>query len=603
MDPSFWHDRWENQDIGFHQADIHALLPKYWPRLELASDAPVFVPLCGKSLDMVWLAQQGHRVIGAELSQRAIDDFFAERGLAPTTRASGSFTVKSAGPYELWCGDFFDLPRAAVAGVAGVYDRAALIALPPSLRERYADTLTALLPAQARILLITLEYEQRKCPGRRFRCRAMRFARCSAATIECDELECRDVLDGHPHFKQRGLTALEGVRVSSAAQVSRHKKPPAGAAVRNAAPAGGGRECRLVVAVAVALSADLNPLRALLAPLPDGLLDHVTAHAVAVTRFGRRRGRSHGEGSGKQGHRNKVLHHHLLMFLLAASGPVTSELCASREGTAASGTLRRLSTQKLIAPIRMIAAGTRAVRSQRASADIVLPHGASLPGLTPVYFGSWDCGLTFPAKVRILPTGRIRRPSGEGSRLGEGRTHRIDRALAAWAVCVQPAAAGSAVVFDYEDGHVLYAEDLDAPWYPASLTKMMTAYLALHRHPRQAGDEGDEDLHIAAAQQAAADATRPQDRQGHHPRRGVARAHHALGQRRRRRHRRDARRRRGRVRQADEPDGRATRHGAHPLHQSARPAGRAAGDDGARHGAAVAGAAARLPRRGGALRA
>ena len=131
MDPSFWHDRWENQDIGFHQADIHALLPAYWPRLELASDAPVFVPLCGKSLDMVWLAQQGHRVIGAELSQRAIDDFFAERGLAPTTRASGSFTVKSAGPYELWCGDFFDLPREAVAGVAGVYDRAALIALPP----------------------------------------------------------------------------------------------------------------------------------------------------------------------------------------------------------------------------------------------------------------------------------------------------------------------------------------------------------------------------------------------------------------------------------------------------------------------------------------
>ena len=61
MDPSFWHDRWENQDIGFHQADIDALLPAYWPRLELASDAPVFVPLCGKSLDMVWLAQQGHR--------------------------------------------------------------------------------------------------------------------------------------------------------------------------------------------------------------------------------------------------------------------------------------------------------------------------------------------------------------------------------------------------------------------------------------------------------------------------------------------------------------------------------------------------------------
>ena len=89
----------------------------------------MFVPLCGKSLDMVWLAQQGHRVIGAELSERAVDDFFAGQGLTPTTRTAASFTVKSAGAYELWCGDIFDLPREAVAGVAGVYDRAALIAL------------------------------------------------------------------------------------------------------------------------------------------------------------------------------------------------------------------------------------------------------------------------------------------------------------------------------------------------------------------------------------------------------------------------------------------------------------------------------------------
>ncbi len=57
MDPDFWHERWKNQDIGFHQPDFHALLQKYWPRLEIPAAAPVFVPLCGKSLDMVWLAQ------------------------------------------------------------------------------------------------------------------------------------------------------------------------------------------------------------------------------------------------------------------------------------------------------------------------------------------------------------------------------------------------------------------------------------------------------------------------------------------------------------------------------------------------------------------
>ena len=209
MEPSFWHDRWENQDIGFHQADIHALLPAYWPRLELASDAPVFVPLCGKSLDMVWLAKQGHRVIGAELSQRAIDDFFAERGLTPTTRPSGSFIVKSAGPYELWCGDIFELPREAVADVDGVYDRAALIALPRALREQYAAALASLLPAQARTLLITLEYDQSQMAGPPFSVPGDEVRALFAGSHQLEELECRDVLVGHPHFKQRGLTALK----------------------------------------------------------------------------------------------------------------------------------------------------------------------------------------------------------------------------------------------------------------------------------------------------------------------------------------------------------------------------------------------------------
>lgn len=136
MDPTFWRERWQKKEIGFHQPAYHTLLLKHWPQLQLAPGSRVFVPLCGKSLDMVWLAEQGHRVVGAELSELAVDEFFAERGLAPTVRTVGNFTVKAAGPYELWCGDIFELPREAVADVAGVYDRAALIALPPDLQQR-----------------------------------------------------------------------------------------------------------------------------------------------------------------------------------------------------------------------------------------------------------------------------------------------------------------------------------------------------------------------------------------------------------------------------------------------------------------------------------
>ena len=155
MDPEFWLARWQKQEIGFHQASVLDLLQAHWARLGLERGAPVFVPLCGKSLDMAWLAGEGYRVIGAELSEIAIDEFFAERGLKPTTRTVGRFAVKSAEAYELWCGDIFELPREAVAGVAGVYDRAALIAFPPAMQERYAATLKSLLPARAPILLIT----------------------------------------------------------------------------------------------------------------------------------------------------------------------------------------------------------------------------------------------------------------------------------------------------------------------------------------------------------------------------------------------------------------------------------------------------------------
>ena len=46
------------------------------------------------------------------------------------------------------------------------------------------------------------------------------------------------------------------------------------------------------------------------------------------------------------------------------------------------------------------------------------------------------------------------------------------------AFCQPAAATGPALVFEATSGKVLYAEDVDNQWYPASLTKLMTAYLA-----------------------------------------------------------------------------------------------------------------------------
>ena len=166
MEPEFWHDRWNTNQIGFHQPRPNEKLKAYWPNLALPAGSSVFVPLCGKSLDMVWLADQGHHVIGIELSEKAVDEFFAERGLTPTIRKMDTLTLKSAGPYKLWCGDFFALPGDALVGITAVYDRASLIALPPAIRRDFATRLTAhARAAMAKIFLITFEYDQSRVDG------------------------------------------------------------------------------------------------------------------------------------------------------------------------------------------------------------------------------------------------------------------------------------------------------------------------------------------------------------------------------------------------------------------------------------------------------
>jgi|JRHI01.1.fsa_nt_gi thiopurine S-methyltransferase len=209
MDRNFWHERWQKKETGFHQPAVNDLLQLYWPRLGLEAGSEVFVPLCGRSLDMVWLAEQGHRVIGAELSQIAIDEFFAERGLTPEVSRHAGFTIKSAGAFELWRGDFFELPPRAVAGIASAYDRASLIAFPADMQGRYAAKLKELAPAQVPLLLITLDYDQKQMTGPPFSTPRDRVHDLFADRYEIEELACRSALEQNPRLLQRGLTSLE----------------------------------------------------------------------------------------------------------------------------------------------------------------------------------------------------------------------------------------------------------------------------------------------------------------------------------------------------------------------------------------------------------
>lgn len=176
MDAKFWQSRWIEGRIGFHKSEVNPLLIKYFATLGLKKDDRILVPLCGKSVDMAWLTQQGYDVVGIELIESAVQAFFIEQGITPTIT---EFTDSAAKCYrgqlsgqriELWVADIFELDNKAIGRVDMVYDRAALIALPEGKRLQYSEQICQLSGCthdnvKALQLLITLNYDQNQKDG------------------------------------------------------------------------------------------------------------------------------------------------------------------------------------------------------------------------------------------------------------------------------------------------------------------------------------------------------------------------------------------------------------------------------------------------------
>ena len=159
MQEDFWQKKWQKNEIGFHLPEANPLLVKQFPTLKLKHDARVFLPLCGKTLDIAWLLAQGYRVAGAELSRIAIKDLFKSLNLTPNIKTLGEITHYSAPNIELFVGDIFKVTPAMLGKVDAVYDRAALVALPDEMRKTYSAHLMA-LTNKAPQLLICFEYVQ-----------------------------------------------------------------------------------------------------------------------------------------------------------------------------------------------------------------------------------------------------------------------------------------------------------------------------------------------------------------------------------------------------------------------------------------------------------
>lgn len=209
MQQEFWHERWEQNQIGFHNEEVNRHLQQFWPALNVTPGSRVFVPLCGKSHDLLWLRAQGYEVIGVELSPLATQAFFAENNLSAVTRQHGNFHVSETAAIQLFCGDFFALDADDLAGVSAVYDRAALVALPPEMRTAYTQHMRQVLPSGSKTLLVAFDYPQHQMQGPPFSVQTQEVRSLYRPWCDIRLIHSEDIIGREPQFRDRGITRMQ----------------------------------------------------------------------------------------------------------------------------------------------------------------------------------------------------------------------------------------------------------------------------------------------------------------------------------------------------------------------------------------------------------
>lgn len=208
MDADFWHERWTENNIPFHEGRVNGYLKIYFDRLNCRPGDRVFVPLCGKALDMKWICERGCEVLGVELSPIAVTRYFEENGIDYRTVREHPFDVFAGRGATLLCGDIFDMSPVHFEGIKAVYDRAAYIAFERDQRRRYAEFFCTMLPAGAPVLLLTLDYPQEIMDGPPFAVDEAEVRERFESRYHVEHLETRDIIEKQPHFQQKGLPIL-----------------------------------------------------------------------------------------------------------------------------------------------------------------------------------------------------------------------------------------------------------------------------------------------------------------------------------------------------------------------------------------------------------
>ncbi len=204
-----WIKRWQTGQTGWHKNQTNTRLIEFMDCLELRAGDCVFVPLCGKSKDMIYLLARGFKVIGVELSALAIVQFFTQNQLTYSVQRGAKFDIYRAPNICIYCGDYFALSAQDLKSVKGVYDRASLIALPSALRIKYSAHLYAIIPKGCKVLLLTLSYAQEKMNGPPYSVNEAEVKSLFERGFNCLKLQCFNDIEREPKFKNAGMMAID----------------------------------------------------------------------------------------------------------------------------------------------------------------------------------------------------------------------------------------------------------------------------------------------------------------------------------------------------------------------------------------------------------
>jgi len=205
LEISYWISRWEKDKTGWHQQQVNPKLRKYWKSLNISPNPTVLVPLCGKSIDLQWLSDQAQKVIGIEVSEKAVREFLEQHAGDYTTQHHGEFVVYQSDAFEIWQGNYFHMKSSFLGPIDAVYDRAALVSMPPAKRVAYAKKLRELIENRAKILLISFDYPQQEMNGPPFSVPFEEIRQHYGPQYEIEVLHKENMIESVRKFNRRGL--------------------------------------------------------------------------------------------------------------------------------------------------------------------------------------------------------------------------------------------------------------------------------------------------------------------------------------------------------------------------------------------------------------